>query len=210
MNRGRGTSQLVHVNIELAHIKTDHAQSDKIEYSKEIETSIKLFKKLQFSEFSEAIHKPSFSFLIDDKRSNRVNPSVIEFVTEILERSALSRENVYIISEAAMQLEYASEFIAFLGECGLNRARRYAQKHTNRYGSLPCSFCIAIWHLLRLGLLEEKTSIFLSNPPDNAFEADAAVSILQRRFAQEEVKAEKYLLSSIKIPVSKSIARWYF
>ena len=75
-----------------------------------------------------------------------------------------------------------------------NDVKRYYRKN----GRVPCSFLIVIWHLIRLGLVENELEFYM--PPNEGikkpFVGKRIITILPKRFQSVEERAKDVIAHS--------------
>ena len=166
-------------NIEFAHIyinenfTSEHYQSCKIAKDKK-EELIKQGKNTVFT------------VLIDD-----YNPSdnILDIDGFFKEIEALGAKPDYAVYES--KLTFYKDTI--LSEMNGRIKKQYERYICNR-GKCPCSFLIAIWHLIRLGLFN--TDPIIKNLKEKPFAAKKIITILPQRYAGIEKRALEIIEST--------------
>jgi hypothetical protein len=85
----------------------------------------------------------------------------------------------------------------------------YLCRYFDDYGSLPCSTDIAIWHLLRLGLIDDSHGIF-NGISEARRPADHVISVLPEYLNDHEDSADAHYLKRLGRPIADRIHRLYF
>jgi hypothetical protein len=166
-------------NIEFAHIyinenfSDEHSQASKI--AKEIAEKIK-----------KGGGSCVLAVLIDDYNPSDSILDVKNFLNKL---SMFGAKPDYVVNESKL-IAYRDTLLS--GMSGKIK-EQYFRYITNR-GKCPCSFLIAIWHLLRLGFLDP--NLIIKNLEDKPFISQKIITILPQRYADIENKALEIIKST--------------
>lgn len=159
-------------NIEFAHIYVNE------NIASEHYQAIKIAKE-KSSELKQQDKGCVLTVLIDDYNSSESILDIDEFLKE-LEISGAKPD--YVVYESKLA-QYKDRI---LNEMSGKLKKRYL-RYINGHNKCPCSFLIAIWHLLRLGFLEN--GHIIHNIDEKPFTAQKIITILPQRYAGIEKKA---------------------
>lgn len=88
------------------------------------------------------------------------------------------------------------------------KIKKKYENYINKQRKCPCSFLVAVWHLLRLGVFSEEKII--SNKQDKPFSAKRTITILPRRYESVERKAISIINSTAFCEHIKNIEHIFF
>lgn len=154
-------------------------------------------------------HDVDVVILIDDKRIGDDNGA--EQVSTLLDKASEHAPVRAWASERRLQ-EYLEDLIELIRSPAVRESRR---THLNRYldelGSPPCSTDIAIWQLLRLGVIKDKNRIITPiSGPQGMHKADHVASVLPEYHEEYEQLADRDYLRRTEPSVTDRIHRLYF
>jgi len=183
------------INIEFAHIDFS-LPIDSSACEAQIRESGRLAREYLRAQ-SNAHYNCTTSILIDDK--NCTNPPSMDQVSEFLGIVGDYGPQVDFVCFESTLPDYESELIKQVVPEERNTVRAAIERYKTNHGSLGCSHDIAIWHMLRLGLLgtvRSRSVIQVGIVAQRAkpFFAERVVSILSKEFRAYEEKARHDLL----------------
>lgn len=199
----------IHVDVEFGHHTLYSMHSDvRIE---EVQLSAEIAQQLIAGLSSHGIAAKT-SLLVDDKRC-KCTCGIDCHLAEFLQYTkGLPLDQVMLESDLASLWETVLDQICFeKREHVRGRVGRWSARHN---GLSACSQDIAIWHSLRMGLIDSSAAEWLRRPignlpaaePDHVF----CASILPRRFKAFEDLARKDILSWMADFSSDSLYQLYF
>jgi hypothetical protein len=145
----------------------------------------------------QALCQTTTSVLVDDKQ---VLPADRERLAEPLIDALRSRLRVDFVCYESDLVAYVENLVDLVEpEKSREKLRRSLSGRIEKYGSLPCSADIAIWHLLRLGMIEDRFGALRRCDAGTAFSpCDIAISVLQDNLAEYETAARSNILHFIE------------
>ena len=176
----------VDYNIEYAHIysdgKFDEEQIASVNKTKEIIRDLEKNKKTY-----------SLVVLIDDYHPNKIDFDQNKFNKFIDNLKTLGLTPDYITLESKL-VDYKEDILALLPRKEAKEINKYHQKKEK----LNCSFLIAGWYLLRLGLLDLKKqtliNVSLKNKP---FCGKEIINVLDSKYIESEARAYRIIKKSV-------------
>lgn len=166
-------------NIEFAHIYVnENFASEHCQASRIVKEKVREIRQ----------HDKSYvlTVLIDDYNPSDYILNVKKFLEELRK---LGTEPDYAVYESKL-VSYKDQILNKMNGKIKNQYLKYIRDH----GKCPCSFLIAIWHLLRLGFLDPKSIVdSLENRP---FVAQKIITILPQRYTEIEKKALEIIKST--------------
>lgn len=139
------------------------------------------------------------SVLIDDKNCER--PPTFDDVNHFLSMVALYGPPVDFVCFESMLPEYEAALVKSLRPPERLGAQTEIERYKRSHGGLGCSHDIAIWHLLRLGILgpvhpKSVTAIsILASKRIKPFFARKVVSVIPTQYRQYEDRAQRDILN---------------
>lgn len=180
-------------NIEFAHIYVNESPTN--EHFTSAAIAQKTIRDLEASGMTFVI-----SVLIDD-----YNPtdSILNIKKYIKELEAIGINPDYVIMESSLTAYKDPALNEMNG-----KIKRLYSKYINKSPKCPCSFLVAIWHLLRLGALD--SSKIVSQTNDKPFAAERIITILPERYKSIEKKAMDIIKSTKFSSFASRIEYIYF
>jgi len=175
--------RVVDYSIEYAHIYSDDKfgkeQVESIEKTKKIIKDLKKRKKT----FSVVV-------LIDDYHPDKNNFDKEKFINN-LKKAGLAPD--YIAFESKL-VDYKDDILNLLSYRNAKKLNKYLQKREK----LSCSFLIAGWYLLRLGLLpfKNKTAENIAEE-EKPIRAKEIINVLDKKYAQSEDNVRMIIRKSV-------------
>ncbi len=183
----------VDYNIEFAHIYVNEAMTN------EHYTAAALAQK-EIQDLKSAGKSVVTSVLIDDYNPTESILNVKKFIEE-LESVGVTPD--YIVMESAL----ASYRDIALSEMN-GKVKKMYSKYLEKNEKCPCSFLVAIWHLLRLGALDNTQ--FISETSRKPFSAENVITILPERYRGIEKRALDIIKSTKFAPLATKTNYIYF
>jgi hypothetical protein len=203
---------IANINIEFAHYEFTSSGGANFD-EMAIHRSAKIAKELYTACVDRSI-SCALSILIDDKHA--VPPLTTEVVSRLL---AIANDEIvadYICYESNLFL-YKDQVLDLLPKKQRKEVWEDMQFYEKKDNIIPCSHDIAIWHLMRLGNIDNiQPSAIIpfgvsvrKSPP--LFQAKYAVSVLPGNYRAPEERADKSILKYCNVPdLAKHIVRVYF
>lgn len=199
--------EFVDYNIEILHFE-DYKQAT-------LENSLP--SVLKAKEFIDKLQRKNCSFcitiLIDDKKNYDYTGDK-QVILDLISQIDILKVD-YICYESKLS-ELAPILLNLISSTEI-RQKICHQMNLNisKYKNIGCKLDIAIWHLLRLGIIKCENLIanyvFPLSELVKPFTAKNVVSILSNNYKTVESKADKDILSHIKIPdINSKIHRIYY
>lgn len=181
-----------------------HANLDAPNWS-DVERSALVARSLQ-RRLNDLGHGVHLCVLLDDKWTSTADRE--NFGETLLERLGdLSPD--YFCFERDLSV-YVDDLNARLSGKAQRELSRNVRKYQGKNGSLPCSVDIALWHFLRLGVLDDHKQILRHTRPKSEAAADLAVSILGERNIEYEDVASSNILKHFEPAIRNRVWRIYF
>jgi hypothetical protein len=177
-------SNLVDVSIEFSHVDVGLYDTSDVARSGEKASQIATLLTEQSKTFSVAL-------LIDDKDSaHQITPNDVSLL--IHEASKWLPVN-YVVFESRLA-DYKLDLFECIEESHRVAIRKQVDRYEAKSGRLACSHDIAIWHLLRLGIIKPDASTVVpvvsgDRYATRPFFARSIVSILSKEDREPEEKA---------------------
>jgi len=169
-------------SIEYAHIYVDEIFDESfIEIANEVK---RLTKKITTNG-----DEVSLCVMIDDYNPIIHRLKIDEFI-ESLEKEGVAPDFVIFESEL---IKMKKDIMAVLRD---GKIKRYYEKYINTKNHFPCSFLIAVWYLMRLGVLSSDKVDFYRYNKEKEFVAEKLVNVLQSKYTKVEDKAREIIESS--------------
>lgn len=183
----------IHYNIEFAHIYTNECLN-----GEHIE-SARLAKK-QIDKIDHLGQSYVLTVLIDD-----YNPAekILDIRSFLQELSQLGVEPNYVVFESSLV-----HFQDFLLDKMNGQIKKEYVNYIDKHQKCPCSFLVAAWHLVRLGVFPEEK--ILSKNGGKPFSAQRVISILPRRYESVERKAIDIINSTMFHENTEKIEHIFF
>lgn len=128
----------------------------------------------------------TLNVLIDDYNPE-MNVLDVEDLCTRLEDLGLRPDNVLFESELT-KLE--DDLFKLLDD---GRIKNSYRKYIENKNHIPCSFLIAVWYALRLGIIEKDGVSFYKETTEKPFAGEKLINILQSRYADPEEKASEII-----------------
>lgn len=180
-------------NIEFAHIYTN--ENFTAEHYRATKIALKRIKEVEEEGKSYTV-----TVLIDNYNPSDHVLKVPEFIKE-LEIMGVTPD--YVIFEADL-VNYKD---ICLNEMNGKIQRQYA-KYIGKNDRYPCSFLLAIWHLIRLGALDPEPAIKIKN--NKPFPAEKTITILPNRYGSVEKRSIEIIKSTKFADIANRIEYIFF
>lgn len=191
-------TELVDYNIEYAHIYLNESFSNEHEYS------VRLLKKI-IRKINREGKTYNLTVLLDDYNPSESLLDVNDFISQL---TRLNATPCYVGFESKLV-----PITDFLLEKMSGKIKKRYTRYIEKNGRVPCSFLVAAWHLLRLGVVKNHRRYFkptsevlrgrratnLTNPVNNKnkpFIANKIITILPSRYKTVEEKAIEVIRST--------------
>lgn len=183
-------SSAVHVSVEFAHTMLS---PDGVRNIHELHRAQE-FASVLLSDLERDGVLTSTAVLIDDKQ-------VDEEERDLLARSVLedlaARPAIDVLCFERDLVVYADDLLATLSPTQRPRVQRSIRRRLDQYGTLPCSVDIAIWNLLRLGVLEDYNNVLQRRNAAADELPEIAVAILPEYLEEYEDAARRDILRHV-------------
>lgn len=139
-------------------------------------------------------HLVSTCVLIDDKPIDP-HEDKQSLISAFLQGLADGPEVDFVCLETEL-VAYVDGLVSCVRTRSQRRVKRSIRRWLDEYGSLPCSVDIAIWHLLRLGLIADRGALVrpVGSAAQQPHPVDVAVSVLADNLSEYESKAAEDIL----------------
>lgn len=198
MKPKKSKMQNVEYSIEFCHIYLNET------FSHEHRQSIDVLKKVIAELPEDATH--SLNVLIDDYNATEEVLDIEDLKAELKEAEV---KPDYLAYEARLA-PYADALLDLMSE---GRLKRSYERYIQEKGTIPCSFMIAIWYLLRLGALPLTPDALVyerNGGHTKSFVAENLISILPERFRGVEKKASQVIAKTSFAPLKQKIRHVYY
>jgi hypothetical protein len=153
---------------------------------------------------------PTVGVLVDDKQIT--TSSARRHAHDLLQIVQRYLPVTYACSERLLG-SYKNSLLSLLDDEDLRRRREDNLDHRlARYGTLPCSVDIALWHLLRVGEIADRESLLRPLRPEVTVSgADVAISVLPETVSDPERIADRDWLRHLEGGrLLERVRRFYF
>ncbi len=211
MRTKRRKEQYCDVNIEFAHV--EFGENDMFDKTA-VRQSSNIAREIHAKLTREGLTCVT-SILVDDKQlppKTRLSPSS---VAPLLRLAQKDLRVDYISFESRVALIWR-RLLRMVPPTAAERIKRRILSYISKHGKTACSHDIAIWHLLRLGLLNRigpdlVIPYYVIESELPPFKARIALSVLSSSMEESEAIAQKEILKYCSIPSTRSrIVRIYF
>lgn len=185
---------MVDYSIEFAHIYVDQI------FNKDYKQMAPKVKEI-ISSLNEGEKNYSLSILIDDYNPKRHLLNIDKYIGK-LANLGLSPDFVVFESELTKLKDQVLETI------NDDRLRSSYKRYIDKK-HVPCSFLVATWYLLRLGLLDSQAIEFYRADKNKSFGARSLINVLHPKYREVENKAQELILKSTFAHAGDSID-YYF
>ena len=151
-------------------------------------------------------HEVQLCVLLDDKSTSVNDRAALS--TTLLEKLADLAPDYYCFERDLSA--YVDGLGARLSGRPQRQLARTVKKYRSKNGGLPCSVDIALWHLVRLGLVEDHDRIIRAKDPSVDPIVDLAISVLGERNLEHELVASKDILDHVEPGIAERVWRLYF
>lgn len=184
-----GAATSVDVSIEFAHV--DVASYDSSDVARSGQKAAQIARLL-----TQESKSYSVALLIDDKESARQMTSFD--VSVLIHEASIWLPVDYVVFESRL-IDYKLDLFDSIRDSHKVIIRKQVERYESKSGRLACSHDIAIWHLLRLGMITPDASTVVPVTSRDRYEtrpffAKSAVSILNEEDLEPEERAMAEIL----------------
>jgi len=172
---------MVDYSIEYSHIYLNETFSDEHRHSAEIARNLAQRLDDEGSSYS-------LNIMVDDYNAS---DEILDTVDLIDQLDQLGVPPEFMVFES----ELASYQQQLIDSIEVRRLKTEYERYIQRHNKIPCSFMIAVWYLLRLGVFETTllNSVANSDKDRTRFVGKKLITVLPDRFKGVESKARKIL-----------------
>lgn len=172
---------MVDYSIEFAHIYVDQI------FNTDYKKSSQRVKEIA-SNLEETNKSYNLALLIDDYNPKRHLLNVDKYINKL---ANLGLAPDYVVFESELT-KLTDEVLSVIYD---DRLRNSYQRYMNKK-HIPCSFLVATWYLLRLGLLDRQAINFYYENRSKSFTAQSLINVLHPRYQSVEQKAQELISKS--------------
>lgn len=172
---------MVDYNIEFGHIYTN--ENCGYDHLRGADAARKVAERLQ-----EEGKTYNLTLMVDDYNPSESFLDIQKYIHKLRDKGACPD---YLVLESNLP-KYKDLILSEM----TGKIRREYENYIEKKGKCPCSFLLAIWHLLRLGIIKDDYLIIPIAEHKSGFYADNIITILPERFQDVEIKAAEIIRST--------------